>query len=67
MQPLLEREKLEMKGRLLSAISSYINNETADDNNIGYIPDNLDVLMTNAAFGILEAVNATNVSVAENL
>lgn len=57
---LTESEKLKMKGRLLAAIEKWLLQETSTDNNIGYIPENIEVLMTNAAFMILEATNATN-------
>lgn len=59
--PLLtESEKLRIKGRLLSVIEKWVIKETEIDNNIGYLPEKIDVLITNAAFMVIESVNATN-------
>lgn len=60
MRLLTESEKLKLKGTLLSAIEGWLSKQTEKDNNIGYIPENIEVMMTNAAFAILEATNATN-------
>lgn len=60
MNKLTEAEKLQLKGRLLTVIEKWLNKETEVDNNIGYLPENIEVMMTNQAFSILEATNAMN-------
>jgi len=53
-------EKNGIKHRLNMVISDFIVEETSGDNNIGWIPDNMDRMMTDAAFSVMEAVTATN-------
>ena len=54
------KEKLEIKSRLIQAMSDFITKETEDDNGIGYIPNNIESIMADAAFSVLETVVETN-------
>lgn len=58
---LTNREKKELKLKLLEYIEEYMNDVTNKENNLGWIPTNLEDLMTDAAFAVLETVNETNV------
>lgn len=60
MTQLTEREKYEMKLRLLSAMGAFIQKETSKDNNLGWLPDEIESMMADAAFNVILAVNATN-------
>lgn len=54
----LEKEKL--KVRLTEKMGEFIEELTEDYNEIGYIPDNIEALMSDAAFAVLQTVTATN-------
>lgn len=55
----LEKEKL--KAKLTHKMSQFIEEVTQLDNEIGCLPDNIDVLMSDAAaFAVLQTVTATN-------
>jgi len=60
MEKLLELEKQELRLRLTRKMEEFIDEVGSEDNNLGYLPNNIDSLMSNAAFEILLAVNATN-------
>ena len=55
-----EKEKQELKLQLLKQMEIFMKKVTEVDNEIGYIPDNIEALMADAAFAVLETVNATN-------
>lgn len=57
---LSEKEKQEIKLKLINAIEKTMEEITADDNDLGWLPDNYEVLMSDAAFNILDAINSTN-------
>lgn len=61
-----EQEKLTIKLKLLESMESFLESETEEDNNYGWIPHDLSALMANAAFAVIEAVNATNSYIEEN-
>lgn len=54
----LEREQLKVK--LSEKMEEYITEATETDNNIGYVPKNIETLMADAAFAVLQSVTATN-------
>lgn len=61
MPKLTDKEIATLKLKLLNKIDEYLNEVTMDsDNKIGWVPDNIERLMTDAAFSVLETVNATN-------
>lgn len=41
-------------------MEEFINEVTETDNNIGFLPENIETLMADAAFAVLQAVTATN-------
>ena len=53
-------EKLQLKGKLTIKISEFIDEATENENNIGYVPEDIESLMADAAFAVLETVTATN-------
>lgn len=53
-------EKLQLKGKLTVKISEFIDESTENENNIGYVPEDIESLMADAAFAVLETVTATN-------
>jgi hypothetical protein len=55
-----EQERLELRLKLITVMSDFIVSQTETDNNIGYVPDNIEQLMADAAFGVLDTVNAVN-------
>lgn len=61
-----EIEQQEIKIRLHEKISEFLENETDGDHNIGFVPDNIEMLMTDAAFAVLKTVTATNKWFQEN-
>lgn len=60
MNQLTEKEKSELKLHLIKVMDKFIKDETRWDNNIGWIPDNLEKYMADAAFAVLESVNQLN-------
>ena len=66
METLSEKEKQELKLHLTEAMEKFIEKETTVDNHWGYIPGNLDKMMSDAAFAVLEAVNELNNYFEEN-
>lgn len=60
MNRLTEKQKQEIKLKLLNAIETTMEEITQDDNDIGWIPENYEALMADAAFNILDAINSTN-------
>jgi hypothetical protein len=54
----LEKEKLKVK--LSEKMEEFIKEATETDNNIGYVPENIETLMADAAFAVLQSVTATN-------
>lgn len=54
----LEKEKLKIK--LSEKMEEFITEATETDNNIGYVPENIETLMADAAFAVLQSVTATN-------
>lgn len=55
-----ELEKQQIKTRLTEVLDKFITDETAKDNNIGWLPENIEALMADAAFSVLMTVTATN-------
>ena len=53
-------EKEQLKAELTEKMSEFIEVVTQDDNEIGWLPDNIDSLMSDAAFAVLQTVTATN-------
>ena len=41
-------------------MEEFITEATEKDNNIGYVPENIETLMADAAFAVLKSVTATN-------
>jgi hypothetical protein len=41
-------------------MEEFITEATETDNNIGYVPENIETLMADAAFAVLQSVTATN-------
>ena len=60
MNQLTEKEKTELKLHLIRVMDKFIKDETKEDNNIGWVPDNLGKYMADAAFAVLESVNQLN-------
>ena len=48
-----ELEKQKIKLRLNKAIGKFLDKELGKDHNIGFVPENIDSLMTEAAFSVL--------------
>lgn len=55
-----EQEKTGLLFNLTQKIEEFMEQETNDDHNIGYLPTNIEHLMAQAAFSVLMAVTATN-------
>lgn len=55
---LSEQEKLILRLQLTDFMSRWI--EDNQNENIGYVPDNISMLMADAAFGIIDTVNSVN-------
>mgnify|MGYP000725311494 CR=1 FL=1 len=53
-------EKLQLKGKLTEKIAEFIDSATVEENNIGYVPEDIESLMADAAFAVLETATATN-------
>lgn len=53
-------EKEQLKAKLTEKMNEFIEEVTQDDNEIGWIPDNIEALMSDAAFSVLQTVTATN-------
>lgn len=60
MSKLSELEKLKLKSKLTEKIEEFINIVTSKDNNLGWLPENIESLMSNAAFEILLTAVATS-------
>ncbi len=60
MSKLSELEKLKLKSKLTEKIEEFINTVTSKDNNLGWLPENIESLMSNAAFEILLTAVATS-------
>ena len=60
MARLTEKEKAEIKMKLLNAIEKAMEEITHDDNNLGWLPNDYEAMMADAAFNTLDAINATN-------
>jgi len=41
-------------------MEEFITEATETDNNIGYVPENIETLMADAAFAVLQSVTSTN-------
>jgi len=54
----LEKEQLKVK--LSEKMEEFITEATETDNNIGYVPENIETLMADAAFAVLQSVTSTN-------
>ncbi len=61
MKSLTEKEKAELKLKLISHLESFIEEVTLEDNNLGYLPDEIFTLMANASLAVLYAAQETNV------
>lgn len=57
---LTEKQKQEIKLKLLKSIEKTMGEITQNDNKIGWLPNNYEALMASAAFNVLEAINSTN-------
>ena len=66
MNKLTELEKQNLKVKLTRIMEKYITEITIVDNDLGYLPENIETYMANAAFAVLESVNATNIIIEEN-
>lgn len=53
-------EKEQLKAKLTEKMNEFIEEVTQDDNEIGWIPYNIEALMSDAAFSVLQTVTATN-------
>lgn len=53
-------EQQQLKTKLTEKMGEFIMEVTQDDNNIGWIPENIEVLMADAAFAVLQTVTSTN-------
>lgn len=60
MSKLSESELLKLKLKLSEKIEEFINIVTSKDNNLGWLPENIESLMSNAAFEILLTAVATS-------
>lgn len=67
MNQLTEKEKAELKLHLIGVMDKFIKDETKGDNNIGWIPDNLEKYMADAAFSVLESINQLNYFLTDQL
>lgn len=61
-----KKEKIELKLKLTKLMERFIETECEDDNNFGWVPNEIESMMANAAFSVLETVNATNSYIEEN-
>jgi hypothetical protein len=61
MYKLSEKEKMELKLKLFNHIGKFLDEVTDHDNHLGWLPKNIEKLMTDSAFSVLEAVNSLNV------
>lgn len=66
MNKIIEPEKTELRLKLMNKINKFIEEVGVQENNIGWIPDNLVETMTDAAFAVLMTVHGTNISMDEN-
>lgn len=55
-----EEEKLQMKLDLVQLMDKFIEEQTIDDNELGFIPNELSMRMAEAAFTVLDTVNMVN-------
>ena len=62
---LTEKEIIEYKLKLISLMDKFVGDITLDDNNLGWIPENIEYLMADAALNILITVNATSNCISE--
>jgi uncharacterized membrane-anchored protein len=53
-------EKEQLKAKLTEKMSEFIEEVTHDYNEIGYVPENIEALMSDAAFSVLQTATATN-------
>ena len=53
-------EKEQLKAKLTEKMNEFITEAAQDDNEIGYVPENIEALMSDAAFSVLQTVTATN-------
>ena len=53
-------EKEQLKAKLTEKMNEFIEEVTQDDNEIGWLPDNIDSLMSDAAFSVIQTVTVTN-------
>ena len=53
-------EKEQLKAKLTEKMNEFIEDVTHNDNEIGWLPDNIEALMSDAAFSVLQTVTATN-------
>ena len=53
-------EKEQLKAKLTEKMNEFIEDVTQNDNEIGWIPENIEALMSDAAFSVLQTVTATN-------
>ena len=53
-------EKEQLKAKLTEKMNEFIEEVTQDDTEIGWLPDNIDSLMSDAAFSVIQTVTATN-------
>jgi hypothetical protein len=60
MNQLTDKEKAELKFHLIGVMDKFLEDETKEDNNIGWIPNNLEKYMADAAFAVLESINQLN-------
>jgi len=61
-----ELEKQQIKLRLHAKIEEFLEAETESDHAIGFLPDNIEMLMADAAFAVLSTVTDTNKYFEEN-
>jgi len=53
MKRMTELEKEELKFHLTEAMEKFMQRETTNDNNLGWVPDNIEKYMSDAAFAVL--------------
>jgi len=57
---LSDYEKLILKTKLINKMSEFLEDIPDNENKIGWLPINIERFMADAAFSVLETVNATN-------
>lgn len=60
MSIMITLEKEQLKVKLTEKMNEFIYEVTQNDNEIGFVPKNIEVLMSDAAFAVLQSVTATN-------